>query len=93
MAGSEELERSLTLGERVASIGRDLLGLSKAEALFEPGSTPGNSGPGAVKALLGGGCGGCGEIPAPRSPNSQPTCLICLEPLLNEDFMVRLQQI
>lgn len=92
-AGGEEQEiagaagesgRSLTLGERVASIGRDLLGIGKAEAASESGSKAGDSGPSVFKALLGGSGGG--ESP-PRSPNSQPTCLICLEQLMNEDFM------
>lgn len=80
---------SRTVGERVVSYGRDLLGLSKTEAVAEPSIGSDDSAPGIFKSLEGGDISGSGRRLSRSNSSSQPTCLICLEPLTTEDFLVR----
>ena len=80
---------SRTLRERVASYGRDLLGLSTLEAAAKPDIGADDSVPGVFEALRGGGLGGSSCRLSRSNSSSQPTCLICLEPLTSEDFLVR----
>ena len=81
---------SRTLRERVASYGRDLLGLSTLEAAAKPDTGADDRVPGVFESLEGGGLGGSSRRLSRSDSGSQPTCLICLEALTSEDFLVRL---
>lgn len=95
---AEAPERStsagLTLGERVANLGH-LLGLG-SKSSGDPDAS--GDGSGSAKAASGGlkrflssnSIDGSAARGLSRSSSgSQPMCLICLEPLTSEDFMVR----
>ena len=59
-----------------------------------PGSkagSPGSLGAGVFRTLLRGSNSGSGARMSRSNSGAQPTCLICLEPLTSEDFLVRLQ--
>lgn len=95
---TESAERStaagLSLGERVANLGQ-LLGLGSK--LSDDANASGD-GSGSAKAASSGLKrflssasldGGTARGLSRSSSGSQPMCLICLEPLTSEDFMVR----
>lgn len=85
----------LTLGERVANLGH-LLGLGSkvsgdADASAEGGSSGAKAASGGLKRFLSSNSmdGSAARGLSRSSSGSQPMCLICLEPLTSEDFMVR----
>ena len=78
---------------RVASMTRSpKVGVSGGQE--SPGSkgSPGSMGAGVFRSLLrggsGGGSGGGGQRMSRSDSGAAPTCLICLEPLTSEDFLV-----
>ena len=53
------------------------------------GGSPGGMGVGVFRSLLRGTNSGSGARMSRSNSGAQPTCLICLEPLTSEDFLVR----
>jgi len=54
------------------------------------GGSPGGMGVGVFRSLLRGTNSGSSARMSRSNSGAQPTCLICLEPLTSEDFLVRL---
>ncbi len=52
------------------------------------GGSPGGMGVGVFRSLLRGSNSGSGARMSRSNSGAQPTCLICLEPLTSEDFLV-----